>query len=429
MTSPLRRKRPTTRPNFRRMNNRESTNSRGSRVEDRGSETIVLRSLAAIAVLAALVVDTAGAAELKWRSGRVAMQNSAAPAKTQVDRNAFHARAPQRRVDTAVKQTALFEDEGPQLSHADRSEAKAEWRSVVVDTEGTVNGSEIIEFTRSAQLPGIGSDLGGAPIDSPAPAGAGEPTDVNSQLEEDLRLPFGTQTEPLPDTTLPSRDDEQTFVAPDTMRQPADGTAAPRNETSQQRAPGEFRALEPQAGAGTAQPRGDGTPSVSATKLEAELKSSRDACEDSMSKLRSKTIDTVDLSIAVVGTEGEDFPFRCSLDEDQWHGGRCWPQTTYLWKAAALCHKPLYFEDAQLERYGHSFAPCCQPLISGAHFFATLPVLPYCMGVEPPLECIYALGHYRPGSCAPYMIEPVPLSYRGALFQAGAVVGAAAALP
>ena len=73
-------------------------------------------------------------------------------------------------------------------------------------------------------------------------------------------------------------------------------------------------------------------------------------------------------------------------------------------------------------------APCFQPFVSGAHFF-TRPVLPYCMGVEPPCECIYALGHYRPGNCAPYMCNPVPLSCRGALFEAGVVTGVSAALP
>jgi hypothetical protein len=100
-----------------------------------------------------------------------------------------------------------------------------------------------------------------------------------------------------------------------------------------------------------------------------------------------------------------------------------------MWKASALCHKPLYFEDEQLERYGHSYSPCFQPFISGAHFFTRPFVLPYCMGVEPPCECVYALGHYRPGNCAPYMCNPIPISPRGALFQAGAVVGTAAALP
>jgi hypothetical protein len=100
-----------------------------------------------------------------------------------------------------------------------------------------------------------------------------------------------------------------------------------------------------------------------------------------------------------------------------------------MWKASALCHKPLYFEDEALERYGHSWGPCLDPLVSGAHFFCKLPVLPYCMGVTPPNECMYALGHYRPGNCAPYMCDPIPLSCRGAVFEAGAVVGAAAILP
>ena len=50
------------------------------------------------------------------------------------------------------------------------------------------------------------------------------------------------------------------------------------------------------------------------------------------------------------------------------------------------------------------------------------------MGVQPPNECVYALGHYRPGNCAPYLIDPVPISARGAAMQAGAVVGAAAIL-
>ena len=154
-----------------------------------------------------------------------------------------------------------------------------------------------------------------------------------------------------------------------------------------------------------------------------------ESCEKNLESLRAYTVDKVNLSIAIVGTEGEDYPFECSIDDGTMHAGRCWEQTTYMWKASAMCHKPLYFEDEQLERYGHSFSPCIQPFVSGAHFFCTLPVLPYCMGVEPPCECIYALGHYRPGNCAPYMRNPVPLSLRGALFEAGVVTGTAAALP
>jgi len=102
---------------------------------------------------------------------------------------------------------------------------------------------------------------------------------------------------------------------------------------------------------------------------------------------------------------------------------------TFHWKASALCHKPLYFEEVQLERYGHSFGPLAQPIVSTAHFFANIAIVPYKMGINPPHECMYALGYYRPGSCAPYMIPPVPYSVRGGLYEAGAWVGGVAIFP
>ena len=102
---------------------------------------------------------------------------------------------------------------------------------------------------------------------------------------------------------------------------------------------------------------------------------------------------------------------------------------TYTWTASGLCHKPLYFEDVQLERYGHMAGPWLQPFASGAHFFLTIPMLPYKMGLEPPNECIYALGYYRPGDCAPYMIDPLPLSVRAALFEAAGWVAGVAMYP
>jgi hypothetical protein len=106
-----------------------------------------------------------------------------------------------------------------------------------------------------------------------------------------------------------------------------------------------------------------------------------------------------------------------------------WCPVTFTWKASALCHKPLYFEDVQLERYGHSAGPLLQPLASAAQFYLLVPVLPYSMGLEPPGECLYSLGYYRPGSCAPYMLDPIPLSVRAGLAQAGVVTGLVFALP
>ncbi len=108
---------------------------------------------------------------------------------------------------------------------------------------------------------------------------------------------------------------------------------------------------------------------------------------------------------------------------------RSWTLSTFTWKASALGHKPLYFEELQLERYGHTTGPLLQPWISGAHFFTNIAFLPYKMGINPLSECQYALGYYRPGNCAPWLVPPIPLSVRGGLMQAGAVVGLSALIP
>jgi hypothetical protein len=129
-----------------------------------------------------------------------------------------------------------------------------------------------------------------------------------------------------------------------------------------------------------------------------------------------------------IAPEPGSFPQECAIG-----GGPYVPRSfaplTLTWKASALCHKPLYFEERALERYGHSLGPIAQPVFSGAHFIGSVFVLPYKMGMNPPWECEYALGYYRPGSCAPYIIPPVPISARGAVYQAGAVVGLNYLLP
>ena len=87
------------------------------------------------------------------------------------------------------------------------------------------------------------------------------------------------------------------------------------------------------------------------------------------------------------------------------------------------------FDEVQLERYGHSAGPIKQPILSGVHFFGNIFFLPYKMGLNPPTECQYALGYYRPGSCAPWLLPAVPLSARGARWQLAAVIGALAIFP
>ncbi|MBR4833473.1 MAG: hypothetical protein IKU86_03955 [Thermoguttaceae bacterium] len=122
------------------------------------------------------------------------------------------------------------------------------------------------------------------------------------------------------------------------------------------------------------------------------------------------------------------FPERCPLPTDDYVRKAPTP-IEFTWKASSLCYKPLYFEDVQLERHGHYCHPLLVPFTARARFLLTIPVLPYLMGVYPPNECVYDLGHYRPGDCAPNILNPIPISLRGGLIQAGAVVGAAAIIP
>ncbi len=122
------------------------------------------------------------------------------------------------------------------------------------------------------------------------------------------------------------------------------------------------------------------------------------------------------------------FPERCPLPDEDYVRKAPTP-IEFTWKASSLCYKPLYFEDVQLERHGHYCHPLLVPFTARARFWLTIPILPYLMGVYPPNECIYDLGHYRPGDCAPNMLNPIPISLRGGLIQAGAVVGAAAIIP
>ena len=130
--------------------------------------------------------------------------------------------------------------------------------------------------------------------------------------------------------------------------------------------------------------------------------------------------------------EAWGLPKECLLaraDEMRSLDARGWTPLVMTWKASNLCHSPLYFEDVNLERYGHTHGPVLEPLVQSAHFFGNVLVLPYKMGVHHPRECIYTLGYYRPGSCAPWITPPVPISLRGALNQTAVMVGGGLIIP
>ena len=120
--------------------------------------------------------------------------------------------------------------------------------------------------------------------------------------------------------------------------------------------------------------------------------------------------------------ENWGLPKECLIEQVA-YAPRKWTPATMTWKASNLCHNPLYFEDVNLERYGHTRGPVLEPVVQSAHFFANIAILPYKMGVHCPRECQYALGYYRPGNCAPWIKPPVPISARGAISQAATMTG------
>ena len=124
----------------------------------------------------------------------------------------------------------------------------------------------------------------------------------------------------------------------------------------------------------------------------------------------------IDEIVNSIRAQQGQFPPECTLGDPQYQP-RQFCATTYTWKATGLCHKPLYFEEMALERYGHTWGPFVQPVVSAAHFWGSVLVLPYEMGTHPPQECIYDLGYYRYGSCAPQMLYTPPFSPRGAIAE------------
>ena len=135
---------------------------------------------------------------------------------------------------------------------------------------------------------------------------------------------------------------------------------------------------------------------------------------------------SVDDACYVADTWG--FPKQCRIGLDT-YDLRNWEPIKFTWKASALTQKPLYFEDVQLERYGHTMGPWLQPARSGAHFFLNIAVLPYRMGIHPWNECQYSLGYYRPGSLAPRQLPAFPLNAKASLWQAGAIIGGVYLIP
>ncbi len=99
------------------------------------------------------------------------------------------------------------------------------------------------------------------------------------------------------------------------------------------------------------------------------------------------------------------------------------------WESSKLAHRPLYFEDVPLERYGQGYSPLFQPVVSGSKFIFSAASLPYRMTLDPPRSYFYTLGYERPGNWAPSVVEQLPWNWRAAFVQAGAITGGVLMFP
>jgi hypothetical protein len=83
-----------------------------------------------------------------------------------------------------------------------------------------------------------------------------------------------------------------------------------------------------------------------------------------------------------------------------------WGGKAYFWQSPAFCHKPLYFEQPNLERYGQGPGCPYNSVASASRFAGQVVTLPAAMLFTPPWSCECTLGNHRPGNCAPYQRKP-----------------------
>ncbi|MCA9174960.1 MAG: hypothetical protein KDB14_10810 [Planctomycetales bacterium] len=113
-------------------------------------------------------------------------------------------------------------------------------------------------------------------------------------------------------------------------------------------------------------------------------------------------IGKVDIDVRLSEADSKSLPhlFSAHEDADQIEYtsppfSRPW-EHTILRPHARFCHWPLYFEEANLERYGMR-RPLVQPAVSAAHFFGTIAVLPYKSRVQLPRQGVGTDYAYLPG--------------------------------
>jgi len=154
--------------------------------------------------------------------------------------------------------------------------------------------------------------------------------------------------------------------------------------------------------------------------------------ENSLTPIQNRELTTnvhvVDMSVTGLGTgtiPAAAFDKRLAEATHE----RFAAQKCVYWHPSSICHFPLRYEEAMLERHGHVRLGRLQPLVSGVRFFTTIPMLPYLNTLQPYYQPVYALGNYRPGSCAPLLRDTIPYDRNAAVVEALAGAGYFWAMP
>lgn len=113
------------------------------------------------------------------------------------------------------------------------------------------------------------------------------------------------------------------------------------------------------------------------------------------------------------------FPEEPVLARDPYLG-RAWPLSKMIVEPSYLCHRRLYFEQLNMERYGWDLG-YFGPLVSTSVFFKDVALLPYKMGTQPCrcYEC--SSGKCLPGDPVPLLLYPPELSLTGLLAEGAAI--------
>ncbi|HXY35302.1 MAG TPA: hypothetical protein VEI07_13815 [Planctomycetaceae bacterium] len=122
------------------------------------------------------------------------------------------------------------------------------------------------------------------------------------------------------------------------------------------------------------------------------------------------------------GGPGPECPKEIQLSSGPFEP-RVFPASTYTWQASNIFYQPLYFEDPDLERYGHAWPFFVQPVVSSLRFTVQAIGLPYQMTIDPYCCRVYPLGYYRPGECAPKLFYQIPWNTEAAAVEAGTIAG------